>query len=205
MAAGEDKALGRRAFLLKSVQKTSDAMLSAADAKLRQRAARWIRPPFAAPELEFLLLCTRCNDCVDACPHHTVFALGTHTGLQFAGTPALDLTNHACHLCSDWPCVNACEVNALRLPTAEEALPENAPTEAVPKLARVRIDETRCLPYQGPECGACESACPVDGALVFDGIRPRIDAGHCTGCALCRQACVMDPSAIEVRSMGTAP
>ena len=201
MADHADKVLDRRGFLLKTVQKTGDAMLGAGDACVRKRAAHWIRPPFAVPELEFLMLCTRCNACVEACPHDTVFVLGAHTGLQFAGTPALDLKHHACHLCSDWPCVSACRPDALRLPEAMPEAAESAESEPVPRLARMKIDESRCLPYLGPECGACASACPVPGALVFDGIHPRIEAAQCTGCALCRQACVTDPSAVDVASL----
>ena len=75
---------------------------------------------------------------------------------------------------------------------------EGAPL-APPKLAAVRIDTRTCLPYSGPECGACAHACPVPGALEWeDGIRPVVNDERCTGCALCREACIVEPKAIEV-------
>jgi ferredoxin len=63
----------------------------------------------------------------------------------------------------------------------------------------VRIDTETCLPYLGPECGACADSCPVPGALRWEGgLRPVIDDEICTGCALCRQACILDPKAIGI-------
>ncbi len=69
-----------------------------------------------------------------------------------------------------------------------------------PTLAIVTIDETRCLPYRGPECGACRDSCPVPDALTWEGSRPRIDQEHCLGCALCREACVVEEKAVRIRS-----
>jgi ferredoxin-type protein NapG len=144
-------------------------------------------------ELDFLLACSRCDKCIEACPHGVLFELPAHTGIQAAGTPAMDLLNRGCHLCLDWPCVSACEPGALRRPEQEEGRP--APV----KLARVRIDPETCLPYSGPECGACAHSCPVPGALEWEGgLRPVVNDDRCTGCALCREACIMEPKAVEV-------
>jgi ferredoxin-type protein NapG len=63
----------------------------------------------------------------------------------------------------------------------------------------VRIDPETCLPYSGPECGACAHSCPVPGALEWEGgLRPVVNDDRCTGCALCREACIMEPKAVEV-------
>lgn len=172
---------GRRAFLGRMVGRATDTVLREAT----RRAigdVRWIRPPFALPELDFVLACTRCGECIAACPHGTVFSLSVGLGAILAGTPALDLNNRACYLCADWPCVNACQQGALSLPYAE-AWP--AP------LAEATIDTAQCLPYQGPECGACESSCPVAGALRWEHTRPHIDPTLCLGCGRCRSACIV--------------
>ncbi len=93
--------------------------------------------------------------------------------------------------------MSACEPDALKLPDRAEGAPL-----APPKLAAVRIDPRACLPYSGPECGACAHACPVPGALEWaDGIRPVINDERCTGCALCREACIVEPKAIEVAAL----
>ncbi len=149
----------------------------------------WIRPPFARPETHFLLSCSRCDRCIAACPHVVLFPLPAAAGLKAAGTPAMGLDHRGCRLCADWPCVAACEPGALRRPDGEAGPP--------PVLAAARLDRARCLPYAGPECGACAGSCPVPGALVWDGPRPVLTAA-CTGCGLCREACVATPKAIEI-------
>ncbi len=184
-------------------------------------AARWIRPPFAAPELEFLLACTRCSACLEACPHGVLFRLPSRVGALAAGTPALDLLNRACHLCAHWPCVTACgeaggedaDPAALRPldlrwkgggePGAPSGYVPVEPAEEKspflpPPFARLHVDRSRCLPWSGPECGACADACPIPGALRWEGTRPDIDPGRCVGCGLCREACILDPPAVRV-------
>ena len=177
----------RRAFFKFGARKAAEAVVRMADVRAEERARSWLRPPYAKPELEFLLSCTRCDACVSACPHDVIFTLSARHGVEVAGTPALDLTLRGCHLCDDWPCVAACEPNALEL------------AGDPPRLAKLVIDTRVCLPYLGPECGACSDSCPVPGALEWpDGIRPHINQELCTGCALCREACITDPKAIAV-------
>jgi len=188
--------MDRRGFLKRSVQKTAEHAVEAVEARLKERARRWIRPPFAVAELDLLLGCTRCGDCIDACPHKVIFPLKASLGPDVAGTPAMDLTNNACHLCQDWPCVTACEPGVLKLP------PTESETETLPRLAIARVDTEACLPYLGPECGACAESCPVEGALGWQGDKPVIHPDHCVGCAQCRRACVLDPSAILIQSLG---
>jgi len=186
----------RRAFFRQVAHKTGETLVQEVDRQVARRAAHWIRPPYALDELEFLLACTRCNACIEACPHQTIFPLAARLGVKFAGTPALDLVNKSCHLCEDWPCVSVCEPGALRLPELEE---DELPP--APKLARAEIDTERCLPWQGPECGACAASCPQPGALNWDRCRPVIDAAQCIGCGLCREACIVEPRAIRVSSL----
>jgi ferredoxin-type protein NapG len=185
--SNNEASLDRRQFFTKGWRKAG------ADAAA-PRSSRWIRPPHALPEPEFLAKCNGCGDCITACPHDVVFALSSGAGLRAEKTPALDLLNRGCHMCDGWPCVAACEAAALVVPDpVEDAAP------ALPRLALVEIDTDTCLAYLGPECGACAHACPVPGALTWEGgTRPVIETGICTGCALCREACIVDPKAIKV-------
>ncbi len=182
----------RREFFRRGLKKTGETVVKEAARKAEARAAHWIRPPWALDELEFLLACTRCGECEKACPHDVVFGLSARLGASVAGTPALDLLNHGCHLCEDWPCVAACEPGALALPEIEGG------RRYWPRLALASIDTGQCLPYQGPECGACRDSCPIDGALGWEGERPVIKAERCSGCGLCREACIMQPPAILI-------
>ncbi len=189
-----ETAMKRREFFRLGVRKAAEITAQVANARISSRAVGWIRPPFAASEPEFLARCTRCDNCIAACPHGVLFALPADLGHRAAATPAMDLRKRGCHLCADWPCVAACEPDALRLPD-----PGEGPPPSPEKFAELRIDTDTCLPYLGPECGACADSCPVPGALTWQGgLKPVIDAEVCTGCALCRQACILDPKAIEI-------
>ena len=188
--------MDRRDFFRMGLQEAGKTAVKLVDESVSQRARRWLRPPFARAELEFLLACTRCDKCVEACPHDVIFKLPARLGAQVVGTPALDILNKGCHLCEDWPCVKACEPEALQFPATDDEgeLP-------LPKLARAQINTSSCLPYLGPECGACKPACPVPGALVWDREKPRVDPDTCTGCGLCREACVVEPKAVNISSL----
>lgn len=201
--------MDRRDFFRQSFGRAAKKAVEVVDTKVAERASRWIRPPFAIPELEFLLACTRCDACIKACPHEIVFPLSPNNGAEVMNTPALDLLNKGCRLCEDWPCVNACETKALIIPQIElnpadsndgneGSNPEEAPPAPQPKLAKVVIDEASCLPFQGPECGACASACIVEGALQWSMERPTINQELCTGCAMCREVCITEPKSINI-------
>jgi ferredoxin-type protein NapG len=206
MNIDDDPPLDRRQFFRRGVQKIAHTAVQEAQRKFAPRPVSWFRPPFALDEHQFLSRCTRCGDCKDACPHRVVFELGSQFGADVAATPALDLLTTGCRMCADWPCVAACDTGALSLtgrPNAEHAehgdqVDHGTGEISPPVVARARIDPSRCLPYLGPECGACAASCPIPEALVWDGPKPAIDPDHCTGCALCRQVCIVDPKAVLI-------
>jgi ferredoxin-type protein NapG len=186
----------RRAFLRSGTRKVAEGVVDQVSKHVRDRTKHWIRPPYALDELEFLAACTRCGECIDACPYDVIFLLSSRLGAMVINTPALDLVNKGCHLCADWPCVTACKPGALKTP-----LKNSDETVPLPKLAEANIDPRACLPYLGPECGACASSCPVAGALAWHAGKPIIDSTQCTGCGLCREACIVDPRAINISSL----
>lgn len=188
--------MDRRTFFRRAVSKTAETIVKEMDEKLEAEAVHWIRPPFALDELEFLLTCSRCGDCIAACPHQVIFPLEPRLGARVVNTPALDLLNKACHLCADWPCVTACADAALKIPLVEEG--QSLP---VPYLAKASINVEACLPYSGPECGACQGSCPQEGALQWQQEKPFISEAFCVGCGLCREACIVEPKAIELSSV----
>ncbi len=198
--------MDRRAFFTRGAGKIAQTVTNHAAEKARENASRWIRPPFAIEELDFLIACSRCGDCIAACPHEIIFPLSSKLGVQAFNTPAMDLNNQGCHLCENWPCVNACEKGVLKIPELysqeiEEASENNSATEKLlPKISKIEINIKTCLPYNGPECGACR-VCPIEGAMIWNMDRPTINADLCTGCALCREACIVEPKAINVSSI----
>ena len=188
--------MDRRSFFRTVTSKAAKSALKVADKQVSDQASRWIRPPYALKELDFILVCTRCDQCLEACPHDVIFKLPARLGARVMDTPALDLLNKGCHLCKDWPCVTACESGALSIPVVAD---NKEPI--LPIIARAEINTDTCLPYSGPECGACESSCPVPGALYWDMTKPCINQELCIGCALCREVCIVDPSAVRVYSL----
>jgi len=193
--------MDRRGFFRTAFRRTAQEAVKQIDARASSAAQRWIRPPYAIDELEFLLACSRCGDCSEACPHGLVFPLSVRVGTTVVGTPALDLLNRGCQLCDGWPCVAACDKGALLLPEPE--VKEEPPP--LPTLAQATINKESCLPYSGPECGACEGSCPVPGALTWEQQRPVINAARCVGCGCCREACCVDPKAIDLSARGNDP
>jgi len=194
--------INRREFFKSALNRSTKQAVKYIDKKVNSAATHWIRPPFAITELEFLLSCTRCDACIDACPHDVIFPLSAKLGASVIGTPALDLINKGCHLCDDWPCVNACEAQALQFPekTIKDRVNDDHLVKiAAPKLAFAEINEEACFPYSGPECGACKSSCTIEGALIWDQQRPIIDMEFCVGCGLCREVCIVEPSAIIIK------
>jgi ferredoxin-type protein NapG len=193
--------MDRRDFFRRGFGQAAEVVVKAVDKRVDERAKHWIRPPYALPELDFLLACTRCNACIEACPHHVIFPLAARLGADVVNTPALDLLKKGCHLCEDWPCVSACEANALVIVAIDSAdskyKAEPAPMQ---KLANAEIDESSCLPFSGPECGACISVCPAEGALVLVNEKPVIHQVLCVGCGLCREACIVEDKAINIIS-----
>ena len=188
--------MDRRSFFKVVTDKVGNSVVREVDNHVNKCASHWIRPPYAVPELDFLLACTRCGKCIEACPHQVIFNLPARLGTRAMGTPAMDLLNKGCHLCEDWPCVDVCEPGALKLPEkTRDRLPN------LPVMARAEIDTEICLPHSGPECGACEASCPVAGALRWEMCKPYIDPELCTGCGLCREVCIVEPSAVTIRSL----
>lgn len=175
----------RRAWMRGVLGRLGTAAHESAEAAVRARIPSHPRPPGAVAEPLFMMRCTRCDACVEACPHLAIFTFTDAAGVV-AGTPVMSVAERACHLCEGFPCAAACPEEAL-------AVPETGTW----RFGRVRIDPARCLPFMGPECGACAGLCPSEAqALRLRAGRPEVDADACTGCGLCIEACPTSPKAI---------
>ncbi len=148
-----------------------------------------VRPPGAVEERLFLALCTACDDCVVACPKNAIHTLADHVE-PGSGTPVMVLEERACHLCEEFPCILSCTEGAL------------VQTKGMRSwfFGHALIDPGRCLPYLGPECGACGGRCPpgAENALKIIADLPAIDTDLCIGCGICLESCPVTPKAIEL-------
>lgn len=149
-----------------------------------------MRPPGALPELEFLIACTRCKRCVDACPPGAILLLSEKSGVAI-NTPFLDVNRYrACTACKTTPCITSCNDGAL-LPTAIENV----------RMGTAFIHRERCFEWlDTKDCDRCFRACPfpVDVLLTDEEGKPYIDPRTCIGCGICVKACPASPRAIEV-------
>jgi MauM/NapG family ferredoxin protein len=147
---------------------------------------KFIRPPGAVPEEEFLQKCTKCGLCVEACPNRALRMADGNQGILNLGYPYLEVSERPCVLCESLPCIEACADGAL-LPIRHDEI----------FLGKVRIHRDRCNAWQGEHCVNCEYGCPVPGAIIFRDNKPYIDPKVCVGCGICIHACVETPSAIS--------
>ncbi len=183
-----DPSVSRRDFfargLFQVIGRAADVMGS------RTGGAEVIRPPGALPEAAFLAACTRCGDCMTACPVGALSPLGDDHGLM-TGTPLLRPDVNACAMCADMPCARACPTGALEAPDDGWSRVQ---------LASIAIDESRCIATsRALECGVCARVCPGGpSALAIDAVGHPLIGPACTGCGTCISACVTLPSAIHL-------
>lgn len=146
----------------------------------RPRPKAEIRPPWALSESQFIDRCTRCNDCLPACPQRIVI-------VGDGGYPTVDFRRAECTFCGE--CVKACR--PLALVRHDGQAPWN--------LKALISDQ--CLARQGVECRICGDFCDVRAIRFTPRLGgsplPDIDAEKCTGCGACLAPC--PTAAIAVR------
>ena len=181
----------RRALLRGSFGKWLEDLVERAERRVAP--VRYIRPPGARPEMEFLAACTRCGECVTVCPPFAIRKVPPEGGLQ-AGTPYIDPRLQACTVCETMPCARACPSGALTLP------PEGW---AGYRLAALELVPERCVTFAGTPCRACADSCPVgERALSIDEDgHPVLKAEGCVGCGLCVRACITSPSSFLIHAV----
>ena len=187
----DDPQYGRRHFLkhsLVSLAKTAEEFVkhrdAAPDAPATRSRTDWLRPPGAVSESLFLERCTRCGDCVKACPYGSIL-FDTHNG-----SPILFPDEVPCHLCETLPCAAACATDALIVPDSFDQI----------SMGLAVVSERSCTADQG--CNACISRCPTKAlSMDFDTLRVDVSRERCVGCGLCENTCktVNDRIAIKIR------
>lgn len=140
------------------------------------------RPPGAIDEYQFLAGCTRCGDCITACPYDAIVKAPERTG-SVAGTPIIEADTSACMMCEDFPCIASCEPGVL-----VDSIP--------PIMGTAKVTEHLCLAHHSTICTVCSERCPVDGAIAVTDGKPTINEDTCTGCGVCRYVCPAPENAI---------
>ncbi|MEF9476326.1 MAG: 4Fe-4S binding protein [Candidatus Mariimomonas ferrooxydans] len=138
---------------------------------------------------EFLSLCTRCDECVKACPHYSIRKLNKDSDIA-DGTPIVLPEETPCYLCDDFPCIRACKEGALTGVSGKEDV----------KMGKAYINNSNCMAWGAQFCEHCVRNCPVPGALYLDEAKPIVRRDRCVGCGICENVCntVNQPLAIKV-------
>ncbi|MFT3663474.1 ferredoxin-type protein NapF [Piscinibacter sp.] len=137
------------------------------------RAAERPRPPWSLrPGDAFRAACTRCGDCLRACPRGVL-----HAG--DGGYPEIRFDSAGCSLCGE--CAAVCQSHAIDRERVAQAF-----------AWRVEVGAA-CLNRRGVECRVCGDACEARAlrfAPALGGIAQlRVDAQACTGCGDCVGVC----------------
>lgn len=188
-----DPSYGRRNFLKQSfvslgvtVQeyvKNRDAVTEKKE-KAQPIRSDWLRPPGAVKEPIFLERCTSCGDCVAACPYGSI---QVH---EYDESPVIFPDSTPCYLCEDFPCIIACETEAL-VPVGKQSDVE---------MGIAVVAHGICTSSQG--CNACVSQCPTEAiGMDFSSFRIKVDENQCVGCGICEHICktVNDQIAMKVK------
>ncbi len=133
-----------------------------------------IRPPWSLSETLFLEKCSRCDDCVDACPENIV-------ARDAEGYPIINFTHTGCTFCAE--CLESCTTGALQglRSDIDQAWSHS-----------MRISDS-CLSVTGVVCRTCGDHCD-EGAIQFTLLTlgrslPEINTSSCTGCGQCVPVC----------------
>lgn len=132
-----------------------------------------IRPPWTN-EARLDDACTRCGNCIAACPEDVLF-------VGEGDFPAFNprLGTGECTFCG--ACAEACEARVFDL------------TRDTPWTITAVLDPTECLAFESIHCEACRDFCDVRAIAMPPRAggpsRPTLDSEKCTGCGACVAPC----------------
>jgi len=146
----------------------------------------WIRPPGAQADIGFRLRCTKCGDCVAACPVSAIKV--DHSGNDGGGFPFIDVDTQPCTMCEGKPCMPACPTGALQITNSD-----------LIDMGTANYFDQTCLRFNGEDCTMCVDHCPVGStALEIKDGWVTVHEDGCTGCGVCQNNCPTDPKSIIV-------
>ncbi len=154
------------------------------------KVRRFLRPPGARAEPQFLSLCIKCQKCIEICPTGVIVPVLLTEDVRNAGTPRLNFRVGDCTRCLK--CIEACPTGALQ-PIAKDDV----------RLGVAVVDQTKCIAWTWLGCTLCERECPVTAILLDEERRPVVDTAQCNGCGRCELICIAPIARSYGRGGGT--
>lgn len=180
--------LERRKFLGAVAAGAGFMVLSKVDTWPKTRPARYVRPPGALPEDQFLDRCLRCGVCLKTCLTNALQPSGMEAGWERLYTPRLvprvGGCERNCNLCGQ-----VCPSGAIRALSLDE--------KSYVRMGLAAIHKERCIAWeQNKLCLICAEVCPFH-AIDFQEVtdpkgtfkKPFVAEKVCTGCGLCEEKC----------------
>jgi len=152
--------------------------------------SRFLRPPGALPAEAFADTCSRCGDCVRACPAQCIVLDETVAG----GLPHIVARKSPCVVCDDLSCMKGCPTGALQLVGDVSYI----------DMGMAVMNFERCLRSEShgrlrEDCTVCIDQCPIEEVAIGldDAGRVEVRDG-CIGCGVCERVCPTQPASITV-------
>lgn len=145
-----------------------------------------LRPPGVYDNKDFLAMCIRCDQCVQACEQGLIVPAVLEAGWDAVSTPIVQIDGKFCDYdCNS--CTQVCPSEAIPHLTLEE--------KRLAPIGIVVIDEEDCI-----ECMICEDACPASaiereeymGKYRHVQAKPVVNQDLCVGCNICTFECPKD-------------
>ena len=142
--------------------------------------------PWLKSSKTFYSDCTKCNNCISACPEDIIVASDDDY-------PNIEFRLGECTFCG--ACSQSCPENLFSLESTD-----------TPWHYKANIDR-RCLALAGVECRSCQDACP-EFAIGFrlklgEVPTPELDIERCSGCGACVGPCPAE--AISIGHLESMP
>ncbi|MGE5376345.1 MAG: 4Fe-4S binding protein [Bacteroidota bacterium] len=199
---------GRREALLAMGAAICSVALFRSDLRAKREPSFLLRPPGARennPDVIALTRCTRCNECIRACPTSGLQPAVWEAGAEGVGTPVLlprlGYCDYSCQACGQ-----VCPVQAIPALSLDE--------KRLQVIGKAYIDESRCIAWSDHQpCVVCEEMCPLpEKAIQLEQQQvwgpgnvpvtiqlPHVLRESCIGCGICEYKCpVSGEAAIRV-------
>jgi MauM/NapG family ferredoxin protein len=182
------ESISRKNFLKNAIRLFRNEMDMADSQKENVRYDKFIYPPGIKSPQAFLENCTQSYHCISVCPYEALQVYREDENDKRFGYPVIAPRNGGCHLCEDFPCISACQSQALHMEYKKR------------KLGTAVILENKCIAYHQTFCQSCIFNCPYSGEAIYADSqgRPVVNEELCTGCGICTQSCPLEEAAIQI-------